>query len=291
MERYYRQNDASEHLLLQALAYDRAGDVYNAVKLYKRVIRMAPDWSAPFSFLSLIYKQRNEWQPSLHYSQKAVENNPFDEAAWRNLGIAATALKRWELAKKAWHQLGFKISKNKKKPALNPSPIIVRLNPNTKPEVVLAKRIDPARARIQSVPQPSSKHGFQDLILFDNNPNGYHYVGGKKFPVFDALEMIRPSVYFTFAVELLTDSIEDVLILEKLCHEANLGFDNWSNAYRMTKNAKENGGESYDISAFPATEKEQFLVAIGAEKDAEVLEILEAWKVISLKNFGRIQRF
>lgn len=291
MERYYRQNDASEHLLLQALAYDRAGDVYNAVKLYKRVIRMAPDWSAPFSFLSLIYKQRNEWQPSLHYSQKAVENNPFDEAAWRNLGIAATALKRWELAKKAWHQLGFKISKNKKKPALNPSPIIVRLNPNTKPEVVLAKRIDPARARIQSVPQPSSKHGFQDLILFDNKPNGYHYVGGKKFPVFDALEMIRPSVYFTFAVELLTDSMKDVLTLEKLCQEANLGFDNWSNAYRMTKNAKENGGESYDISAFPSTEKEQFLVAIGAEKDSEVVEILEAWQVISLKNFGRIQRF
>ena len=38
------------------------------------------------------------------------ENNPFDETAWHNLGIAATALKRWEIAKKAWHQLGFKLS-------------------------------------------------------------------------------------------------------------------------------------------------------------------------------------
>jgi hypothetical protein len=89
----------------------------------------------------------------------------------------------------------------------------------------------------------------------------------------------------------LTDSMKDVLILEKLCHEANLGFDNWSNAYRMTKNSKQKGTESYDISAFPRTEKEQFLVAIGAERNSEVLEILEAWKVISLKNFGKIQRF
>ena len=291
MERYYGQNDASEHLLLQALAYDRAGDVYNAVKLYKRVIRMAPDWSVPFSFLSLIYKQRNEWQTSLHYSQKAIENNPFDEMAWENLGIAATALKRWELAKNAWHQLGFKLSKYKDTPALNPSPIIVRLNPKTKPEVVLAQRIDPVRARIQSVPQPSSMHGFQDLILFDNKPNGFHYIENKKFPVFDELEMIRPSLYFTFAVELLTDSMHDVLTLEKLCHEANLGFDNWSNAYRMTQNTKLKNIESYDISAFPIEDNDQFLVAMGAERDSDVLEILKAWAVISLKEYGKIQRF
>lgn len=289
MERHYNQNDASEHLLLQAIAYDRAGDVYNAVKLYKRVTRMAPDWSAPFSFLSLIYKKRNEWQPSLHYSQKAIENNPFDETAWQNLGIAATALKRWELAKKAWYQLGFKISNNKKTPQLNPSPIIIRLNPNTKPEVVLGKRIDPVRAQIQSVPQPSSRHGFQDLVLFDSSPNGFHYIGNKKFPIFDELEVIRPSLFFTYAVELLTDSMKDVLVLEKLCHEAQLGFDNWSNAYRMTKNSRM--AESYDISAFPITEKKQFLVAIGAKKNSEVMEILQAWKVISLKNFGKIQRF
>ena len=75
------QKDLAEILFLQAAEYDRQGDIYNAVKLYKRIIKMAPDWSAPFSYLSLIYKCRNEWRPSLHYSQKAIENNPFDEAA------------------------------------------------------------------------------------------------------------------------------------------------------------------------------------------------------------------
>ena len=89
-----RPKDIAETMLLQALAYDQKGDVYNAVKLYKKVIRLSPDWSAPFSFLSLIYKKRCEWRPSLHYSQKAIENNPFDEKAWYNLAIAATALKK-----------------------------------------------------------------------------------------------------------------------------------------------------------------------------------------------------
>ena len=252
---------------------------------------MAPDWSAPFSFLSLIYKKRNEWHSSLHYSQKAVEYNPFDEMAWYNLGIAATALQKWELAKKVWQQLGFKLSASHQAPAINPCPIIVRLNPDTKPEVVLARRIDPVRAHIQSVPQPSSMHGFQDLILFDSKPSGYHIIEGKKFPVYDELQMIRPSLFFTFAIELETDSVKDVLVLEKLCEEANLGFDNWSNAYRMVKNDNRPNAESYDISAFPAAEHDHFLVAIAAEKNTEVMEILEAWKVISLKNYGTIKRF
>jgi len=291
MKRYYRQNDASEHLLLQALAYDRAGDVYNAVKLYKRVAKMAPDWSAPFSFLSLIYKKRNEWQPSLHYSQKAVEHNPFDEIAWYNLGISATALKKWELAKKAWHQLGYKFSQSTVTPAFNPTPVIVRINPQTQPELILANRIDPARAQIQSVPQPSSMHGFQDLILLDTTASGYHYIKGKQFPVFDALEMIRPSLHYTFAVELLTDSIEDVFTLEKLCHDANLGFDNWSKAYRMMQNPNQKVKETFQVTNFSEGEKDKFIVAVAAEKNKAVLEVLEDWKVISLKDFGKIQRF
>lgn len=291
MERYYRHNDASEHLFLQALAYDRAGDVYNAVKLYKRVMKMAPDWSAPCSFLGKIYKNRNEWRPSLHYSQKAIEHNPFDETAWYNLGIAATALKKWNLAKSAWKQLGYRLIPSKKIPSINPVPIIIRLNPKSSPELVLAQRIDPVRAYIQSVPQPSSMHGFKDLLLFDTEPSGYHYISGKKFPVYDELEMIRPSLHYTFAIELMTDSLEDVLTLEKLCHDAMLGFDNWSNAYRMTHNPNKRTSETFQVSVLPEGTNNNFIVAIGAERNSEVEEVIKAWEIISLKKTGKIQRF
>jgi hypothetical protein len=61
------QNDAAEQLYRLVVEYDRRGDVYNAVKLCKRLARMAPDWSVPFAFLSRTYRSRMEWKPTLHY--------------------------------------------------------------------------------------------------------------------------------------------------------------------------------------------------------------------------------
>ena len=100
------QNDSAEQLYRLVVEYDRRGDVYNAVKLCKRLARMAPDWSVPFAFLSRTYRSRMEWKPTFHYCLRAVEHNAFDENLWETLGIAATALGEWETARYAWNQLG-----------------------------------------------------------------------------------------------------------------------------------------------------------------------------------------
>ena len=92
-------------------------------------------------------------------------------------------------------------------------------------------------------------------------------------------------------IELHTDNINDVLTLEKLCHEANLGFDNWSNAYRMVVKSNSHFSETHEIKAFGTGEKNQYLVAIAAERNSDVTKVLNAWSVITLKEHGTIKRF
>ena len=287
MNQYYRQKDPSEALLLKAMEYDRLGDVYNAVKLYKRVIKMAPDWSAPFSFLSRIYKVRKEWQTSLHYSQKAVEHNPFDEQSWKHLGLAATALRKWEVAKDAWRQLGYQLLASKAMPALSPELITVRLNPKEHPEIVIAQRVDPVRARIISIPQPSSMRGYRDLILIDSEPSGHHYLDGQRYPIFDELQYIRPSLNYTFSVILNTLERSDIDLLQQLCLKSSIGFDNWTKAYRLAASGTDILDNNYIEDELP----QQYVVALAAESDKEVINVLENWRVIALKQYEQLKRY
>lgn len=287
MTNNFPYTDDIEQLFLLAWEYDRHGDVYNAVKLYKRVIKLAPDWSAPFSFLSLIYKNRNEWKSALHYSLKAIEHNPFDETAWQNVGIAATALKKWKMARGAWNQLGFAFQETDKAIHQNLGMTPVRLHPLSKPEIIWAKRIDPVRATIESIPQPSSGRNFKDLILLDSRTSGYHLNGKSKMDVFDELEVIRPSLFKTYTLLLHTSSLGDVRKLERLCQEANLGFDNWSKATRIFLKPSANQlPEYFNEDIVQNFERETFLIALAAKADKPVLAVLKSWKIISLKDYS-----
>ena len=56
----------------EALQYEAARDHYNAVKLYKRIVKEARHWAAPLTRLGEIYKYRQEWKPALYYNKKAA---------------------------------------------------------------------------------------------------------------------------------------------------------------------------------------------------------------------------
>jgi len=287
-----QQPNEVEQLYLEALKYDFRGDVYNAVKVCKRIIRLEPDWSAPFSFLSLFYKYRNEWRTSMHYSQKAVENNPFDEAAWQNLGIAATALQKWELARIAWNRLGFQFEKRDQAIQMNLGLIPVRINPSTNPEIIWATRIDTARAVIESIPQPASDRRFKDIILVDGDHKGYRIAKNKKLPVYDELQLLKFSPHRTFVTLLQTSCPEEVNVLDKLCFKAGLGFDNWSKANRIFVNRlDEKLPEYFDEEFIENFDRESYLVAIAALKKQEVMKVLKAWRVITLKRFTQVKCF
>ena len=290
MQHHHRQSDEIEELYRQAVVYGQQGDVYNAVKLCKLIARKSPDWSAPYAYLSHVYKGRTEWKPALHYSKKAIEHNPFDEATWENLALAATALGSWKTARHAWNQLGFRFKNSNKKIHLDLGLIPVRLNPTTQPEIVEATRIGPARAIIESIPQPSSGRRYKDLVLLHAKPNKNFILYGKKLGVFDELQVLKPSLWRTYAVVLQTGSQEAVDTLANLCQEAGLGFDNWSNAARFFQsNLHPKVMEYFDQTIFGKLEKEAFIVAIAARREKDVRKVLKDWGIITLQKYGGLE--
>ncbi|MEO1260448.1 MAG: hypothetical protein AAFZ15_16750 [Bacteroidota bacterium] len=290
MQHHHRQSDEIEELYRQAVAYGQRGDVYHAVKLCKLIARKSPDWSAPYAYLSNVYRNRNEWKPALHYSEKAIEYNPFNEVTWENLALAATAMESWKTARHAWNQLGFRFKNNDEEISLDLGLVPVRLNPTTQPEIVEATRIGPARAIIESIPQPSSGRRYKDLVLLNNKPNKDFVLHGKKLGVFDELEILKSSLWRTYAVILQTGSQEAADTLANLCGEAGLGFDNWSNATRFFQsNLHPKLMEYYDQAIFAKMEKDAFIVAIAARRDEDILEVLKNWEIITLQKFSDLE--
>src|SRR5690606_12324827 len=114
-----------------------------------------------------------------------------------------------------------------------------------------AFRIDPARAIIESIPQPSSGRRYKDLILLNTKSNKDFILHGKKLAVFDELGLLKTSRWRTYAVVLQTNSQKDVDILANLCKVADVGFDNWSNAARfLQSNLHPKLMEFYDQTIF-----------------------------------------
>src|SRR5262249_24243353 len=137
------KRDKAAGINQQALELQERGQLKEAVKLYQKAAALDPRWAVPLYNLGLLFKNQHKWATSLKYNRRATELDPQNEASWWNLGIAATALGRWELARSAWRAYGIDIP-NGSGPIDFPcgyGPI--RLNPKGDGEVVWAYRLDP----------------------------------------------------------------------------------------------------------------------------------------------------
>jgi tetratricopeptide (TPR) repeat protein len=123
---------------------DEEGDQTRAMKAYRRAIKWDHRWSVPWYNLGLLFKRRREWHESLTHNERAVELDPSDEAAWWNLGIAATALGTWSRARDAWRACGIDVPDGDGPLEMDFGQVPIRLNPDTTAEVVWCRRIDPA---------------------------------------------------------------------------------------------------------------------------------------------------
>ncbi|MFK7935129.1 MAG: tetratricopeptide repeat protein [Saprospiraceae bacterium] len=281
------QSSEIKEIFEYAKHYDRLGDHYNAIKLFKKLVRLSPEWSVPYQYLGSIYKTRKEWKPSFHYIQKAIEADPQDKESWCNLGIVATAMKRWQIARVAWNETGYDF--NPKKETAIDAPmgsVPVRLNPNRQSEIIWATRIDPARAYIESIPHPQSGKRYRDLILIDGAEQGYRIVDNRRLPVYDELSVLQSSRYRTYAVELAEVTPNDIDVLDRLCLAADLGFDNWTKATRSVV-AQQSGRlpEYYNDLLDEEWNGDAYVIGIAAKSEAELLALLKNWEVITLKNF------
>ena len=91
----------------------------------------------------------------------------FDEAAHWNAGIAATALSDWAVARRIWEACGIPITPGEGEIREDFGFTMLLLNPWGSIERLFARRIDPVRAVIVSVPYPRYGHRFGDIVLHD----------------------------------------------------------------------------------------------------------------------------
>jgi tetratricopeptide (TPR) repeat protein len=252
------------------------GDYIEAERQFRNSIRHVPTWSVPWFNLGLVFKRQRNWTESLACNQKAVDLYQDDVDAWWNLGIAATALRRWDLARSAWKSAGIHIPEGtdelRMTLPLNP----IRLNPETRGEIVWCERIDPARNIILSVPLPESGHRFGDHILQDGPINGYRLLDGKEVPVFDELERLEKSDYLTFDTQLKIGRPEDLKDLEDLVEKSDVGMENWSRTRFLIKECSENRPHEHH-DGYPRADSGEIRVGFASKTAEELHHILSVW--------------
>ncbi len=214
---------------------DALGKVEEAIEQYLSAIDCDPKSPESYYNIGLIYKYQSKWEESFEFNKKANEIDPKDEAARWNLAIAATALRNWDVARKCWEENGIDLDKDKDKGPIESDFGItpVRLNPFEKGEVVWASRIDPVRARIDSIPFPESGYYYGDVVLHDGAAVGYREIGEREYPVFNVLELFDKSSFMTCIARVAAGDQLDIDKLEDMFSESHCEFEDWTTNVRM----------------------------------------------------------
>ncbi|HQU60625.1 MAG TPA: hypothetical protein PLU64_15575 [Saprospiraceae bacterium] len=267
-------------LFEEARLYEERQDHYNAVKLYKRILKEASDWAPPYACLGQIYKLRQEWKPALYYTKKAVSLDAADQASWWNVGIAATALKKNRLARTVWAKFG--VEGKRQWP-----PISIQRAYEKQFEVMWVERSGPAQGIIRNIPHPRSGRRYGDTVLFDNTIRGYHTSEYYRLPIYEDLGILKHSIFRTFSCLLQSPDRKDIRALQQLCWEESLGFEVWANAVRAFSSPQL--GPQPEYFSFKMEPVQELLVAIAAPSESQALAVLESWKVISLKGYSDFQ--
>lgn len=243
---------------------------------YRFATRLVPRWSSPWYNLGLQAKYQCEWQSSLEYNQKAALLDSDDEATWWNLGIAATALRNWPEARRAWRGCGIKLDSGSGEVTWSPGTACVRLNPNHSGEVVWGSRLDPARIRLRNVPLPESNHRYGDIVLNDGAAEGTRTKNGREYPVFNELQVWQPSRHSTFRSTLsIVDNAAEERLLD-LCHENNIGAEDWGTIRHICAECSRGNPGPHDCVAQHQTDDARNC-GFGAVDREILLQVLSAW--------------
>ena len=254
------------------------GQLAEAIAAYQQAINADPCWSVPWYNLGLLHKYQGQWTESLRCNQQAVKLNPKDEGAWWNLGIAATALGDWAEARRAWQNYGLEIPAGTGPIEMQLGATPIRLNPDDDAEVVWCRRLDPARAIIQSIPLPESEHRYGDLILQDGAPNGYRKLGEQEVPVFDELQLLQPSEFGTFVITLDNVSDSEMESLMTLLGERDFVSEDWSKSLRMLCKACSEGRPFDEEHQHAPLQLDDRRLAVAALSGDHLHAILQQWQ-------------
>lgn len=255
----------------------RAHDKVRAIRFYQLASCVEPRWSVPWYNLGFQAKYSGRWRDSLRFNRRAVELNANDEGALWNMGIAATALRDWDEARRAWKGFGIDLVEGDGEVSIPPVTACVRLDPNHAGEVVWGKRLDPARILVLNIPLPASGRRYRDVILNDGAPNGTRDRNGTQVPVFDELEVWQPSCYSTFQATLNIPSPEAEEKLGDVCEARGVGLEDWSTIRMLCAECSLGNPQPHECKATAAPEDGTKRFGFAAKSRDELESLLINW--------------
>jgi hypothetical protein len=238
------------------------GRYEDADELLTRAADLEPWLSESWFNLALLHKFRHDWEQARTAGLRAVALLEKDAGApdWWNVGIAATALQDWPLARRAWQAYGLRVpgpggghhgslSASDEPLGMDLGGAAVRLSPDGEAEVVWGRRLDPARVEVLNIPLPSSGRRWGEVVLHDGAPRGERTLaasggagvagvgggGGRTsvYPVFDEIELWAPSSVPTWVVLIEAATQADRDALERLAADAGYAAEDWSSSVRL----------------------------------------------------------
>jgi hypothetical protein len=216
------------------------GRYEDAGALLTRAADLEPWLSESWFNLALLHKFRHDWEQARAAGLRAVALLDRDTGApdWWNVGIAATALQDWPLARRAWQAYGLRMPGSAiasgEPVGMDLGSAAVRLSPEGEAEVVWGRRLDPARIEVLSIPLPSSGRRWGEVVLHDGVPHGERTTAaGHTYPVFDEIELWAPSPVPTWVVLLEAATEADRDALEQLAGDAGFAAEDWSSSVRL----------------------------------------------------------
>ncbi|WP_328473916.1 hypothetical protein OHA21_13790 [Actinoplanes sp. NBC_00393] len=173
---------------------------------------------------ALAYKFAGNWPRAYATGRTAIGFVPRGrgEPAFWNLGIAATMLREWAVARDCWAGFGLDLPPGDGPIHEDLGPVCIRLGDVG--EVVWARRLCPARARVISVPFDTSRR-FGEVLVHDGAPTGERELEGRTVPVFDEIAIFEASSTVTLSVLVTAATPDDLAQLQTGFARRGLGVE------------------------------------------------------------------
>lgn len=266
---------------LDAAAYRAfdAGDLAAATAEFRTLVATRPDRSDYAYMLGLAHKYQRDWEPCLEHNVQAVAlSNEKEEGANWNAAIAATALGRWQEARKHWAACGLKIEPGDEPIHDDYGTVSVRINPWGNAETMYAKRIDPARAYLMNVPLPESGYRYRDLVLHDGAQTGERRFDGRMVPVFNTMQRLEQSDFMTFAAFVSCPSAGDRDALDELTGPGIGLVEDWSAISYYCLRCSYGAVHSHEKPADTCDWDPERIIGVAAQSRVAVESLLAKWE-------------
>ena len=115
-------------------------------------------------------------------------------------------------------------------------------------------------------------------------------LGGIEVPVFNELEVIEPSRYSTYAVDVEAPAQGDVDTLERALEERGLAGEDWTRSVRLLcKECSEGRPHDHGAHADEGPWNASRRIGVAAQEETAARQVLEAWASAAPgRSFGTI---